>query len=265
MADSIEELKHKVAQSSRILAMMGLVKDTLGHVSVRIPGTEDQMLVRCRGPQEAGLTFCVDDDVRRTDFNGNGSDLEGGYFSPGEVSIHGESMRLRSEVNCVIHAHPPGALMCGIGGVEFRPIIGSYDGGFTIEHSISGTPIFPHAYLISRPELAHRLIYFMGKHNVCVMKGHGVTITGTSVEDATIRALKFESMCRIHWQLALAGRAPQDVSIETLNENAKRMGESRSATGLSERTPTMVWDYYVRMSELTNGVPLSLGVPDLMI
>ncbi len=262
MADSIEELKHKVALSCKILAMMGLVKDILGHVSVRIPGTEE-MLVRCRGPQESGLLFTIDDDVRRTDFSGKGPDLAGGYFAPGETPIHGESLRLRPNVNCVIHAHPPGALMVGVGKVAMRPIIGSYDGGFTIEHTVNGMPLFPHAYLISRPELAHRMLHHMGNHHVCIMKGHGVTITGASVEDATIRALRFESACRIHWQLALAGREPDDVSGETMNEFALRLAAPPS--GLSERTASMTWNYYVRLLETRASVPVSVGVGDLMI
>lgn len=262
MADSIEELKHKVALSCKILAMMGLVKDILGHVSVRIPGT-DEMLVRCRGPQEAGLLFTTDDDVRRTDFSGEGPDLAGGYFAPGETPIHGESLRLRPNVNCVIHAHPPGALMVGVGKVAMRPIIGSYDGGFTIEHTVNGMPLFPHAYLIQRPELAHRMLHYMGNHHVCIMKGHGVTITGSSVEDATLRALRFETACRIHWQLALAGREPDDVSVETMNEYAQRLAAPRS--GLSERTGNMTWNYYVRLLESRASVPVSVGVGDLMI
>ena len=98
---------------------------------------------------------------------------------------------------CVIHAHPPGALLCGVAGIELRPIIGSYDGGFTIWNSLRGVPLFPHAYLINRPELAHRLIAFMGEKDVCMMRGHGITVTGRTVEQATIRAVQFEAMCRM--------------------------------------------------------------------
>ena len=36
MADSIDDLRTKIAQSCRILALTGLVRDTLGHVSVRL-------------------------------------------------------------------------------------------------------------------------------------------------------------------------------------------------------------------------------------
>lgn len=263
MAESNEDLRHKVALSCRILAAMGLVKDILGHVSVRLPGA-DEMLVRCRHQtDERGLIFTTDDDIRRTDFAGEGADLAGQYFSPGEVSIHGESLRLRPEIGCVIHAHPPGALMCGLGGVELRPILGAYDGGFTFHHTLAGVPVFPHGYLISRPELAHRMIAFMGPRNVCIMKGHGVTITGRTVEETTIRALRFEAMCRIAWQLALAGKTADDVSPDTANEFSRRTGDVSS--GLTSSTADMTWRYYVAMVESGVEPPVSVGVGDIEI
>ena len=61
----------KVATASRILGMLGLVRESTGHVSARIPGT-DEMWVRCRGGDENGLVFTGLHNVRRTDFDGEG-------------------------------------------------------------------------------------------------------------------------------------------------------------------------------------------------
>src|SRR4051812_28978313 len=76
MADQLEELRSKVALSCRILALTGLMRDTLGHVSVRIPDS-DEMFIRCRGEVESGLLFTTLDDIRRVNFEGKGPDLEG--------------------------------------------------------------------------------------------------------------------------------------------------------------------------------------------
>ena len=48
MADRADDLRFKVATSSRILGMQGLVRESTGHVSARIPG-KDEMWIRCRG------------------------------------------------------------------------------------------------------------------------------------------------------------------------------------------------------------------------
>ncbi|MCM2532886.1 class II aldolase/adducin family protein [Neobacillus pocheonensis] len=56
MSDSLNTLREKVAIFCRILAMEGLVDETLGHVSVRIPNT-DEMFIRCRGEEENGVRY----------------------------------------------------------------------------------------------------------------------------------------------------------------------------------------------------------------
>ena len=68
MADELDELRWKVATACRILGMQGLVRESTGHVSARIPGT-DEMFVRCRGGDERGLLFTDVDNVRRVDFD----------------------------------------------------------------------------------------------------------------------------------------------------------------------------------------------------
>ena len=133
MEEPLEELRSKIALSCRILAMMGLVKEITGHVSARIPGSEE-MFIRCRGVDEYGLPFTTVDSVQRVDLEGNGPDAsrcgqmrQVNYEVPAEFPIHGEILRARPEMSCVIHAHPPGILLCGMAGVELRPIFGAFD------------------------------------------------------------------------------------------------------------------------------------------
>ncbi|HHY66273.1 MAG TPA: hypothetical protein GX517_03585, partial [Alicyclobacillus sp.] len=76
MQDWIKEMKEKVATACRILAMEGLMDGVLGHVSVRIPDSQD-MLIRCRGPEESGVAYTTSDVVRRVGFDGLSDDLQG--------------------------------------------------------------------------------------------------------------------------------------------------------------------------------------------
>lgn len=52
----LEQLQRNVALSSRILAMMGLIEETRGHVSVRSP-ENNGMYIQCRTKTESGLLF----------------------------------------------------------------------------------------------------------------------------------------------------------------------------------------------------------------
>ncbi len=235
MSDPTEDLQGKVALSCRILAMEGLVQDILGHVSARTPG-RDEMWIRCRSEDEQGVRYTTVDAVRKVDFDGNGADLKSRYQVPNELPIHGEIFKKRESVGCVIHAHPKEALICGIAGLEFRPIFGAYNIPAT-RMAIDGIPIFERSYLVNRAELAAPLIEAMGEKNICVMKGHGITVTGKTIEEATVRALNFNTLARVTLQVAHTGRRAPDITAQDI-ERLPDLG--------STFNDLWVWRYYLK-------------------
>src|SRR5438094_3669400 len=157
---AVDELQHNVATSCRILGMLGLVSGTTGHVSARIPGS-DQMWIRCRGGDEYGLMFTDLHNIRRVDFDGRGPGLDELHASPNETAIHGEIYRAHPEVQAVVHAHPPYALLCGITGLEFRPVFGAFDPS-ALNIALKGVPVYPRAITITNPQLAADMLKVMG-------------------------------------------------------------------------------------------------------
>jgi ribulose-5-phosphate 4-epimerase/fuculose-1-phosphate aldolase len=235
MAEPTGELREKVALSCRILAMEGLVDGIVGHVSARIAGT-DEMWIRCRSPEEEGVRYTTVDAIRRVDFDGEGPHKGEHYQVPNELSIHGEIYKRRPEVTCVIHAHPKEALICGITELEFRPIYGAFNiPGMRM--ALEGIPAFPRSYLVTRPELAAPLIEVMGEKSICLMKGHGITVTGKTVEEATVRALNFNTLAKATLQVAQTGRRAADISPDDIAK-LPDLG--------STFNDTWVWRYYVR-------------------
>lgn len=235
MADPIEELREKVALSCRILAMEGLAEGILGHVSARIPD-RDEMWIRCRSQQEQGVRYTTVDAIRRVDFNGKGSLMGEQYEVPKELAIHGEIYKKRSEVGCVIHAHPGEALICGITDLELRPIFGAFNIP-AMRLALAGVPVFPRSFLVTRPELAAPMIDIMGEKQICLMRGHGITVTGKTVEEATVRALNFNILATTTLQVALTGRKAPDISPEDIAE-LPNLG--------STFNDLWVWRYYAR-------------------
>lgn len=264
MQDPQEELRSKVALSCRILAMMGLVKEITGHVSARIPGS-DQMFIRCRGVDEYGLPFTSTEAVQRVDFDGDGPDAsrfgrmgEVNYEVPAEFPIHGEILRARPEVNCVIHAHPPGILLCGIADVELRPIIGTFDVDAMLLAE-EGIPVFPSSRLITSSEIAAPLVTVMGDKNVCILKAHGIAVAGRSVEEATVRAIKLESLARVSWEVAKSGRQAPDISREDIDGFvlSRQLHETDRPYAAN-----WIWRYYVKMLQEGRRIPndIALGI-----
>jgi 3,4-dihydroxyphthalate decarboxylase len=151
------------------------------------------------------------------DYDGRGVDLVGRYEVPKELPIHGEIYKSRSEVGCVIHAHPPSALICGISELEFKPIFGAYNMP-AMRMALQGIPVYPRSVLVTRPDLAAQMIEIMGDNNVCLMKGHGITVTGKTVEETTVRAINFHILAQVTLEVARLGISAATLPPEDIAE-----------------------------------------------
>jgi 3,4-dihydroxyphthalate decarboxylase len=211
----VPELRDAVARACRILAMEGVADGVLGHVSVRIG--DGRMLIRGRGPGEHGLLFTTIDDIRLVDFSGAGDDPAAGYAMANELPIHGETLRTRPQVNAVVHAHPPAATACGIAGLELRPIVGAYNIP-AMRLAAGGIPVYPRSVLIRTPGLARDMLACMGDRPACVLRGHGVTVTGETLEQAVVRTLNIEALAAVTLAAAPGGHPAPDIPAEDIAE-----------------------------------------------
>ncbi|WP_370326633.1 class II aldolase/adducin family protein [Euzebya sp.] len=208
-------LRETVATACRVLAREGLVSGILGHVSARTD--DDELLIRCRGPQERGLRRSDPDEVWRVSTDARPVDLPDGFALPKEVHIHTALMRRRPEVGAVVHAHPPAALLYGLAGERVRPVIGAYNIP-ALRLALGGVPVYPRSVLISRPELGEELAEAMGSRDVCVMRGHGIAVTGETVEQAVVRAINLDVLLDLTVKLVALGVTPDAVPPTDLAE-----------------------------------------------
>jgi 3,4-dihydroxyphthalate decarboxylase len=215
MAEDGPELRERVATSCRILAGRGLVNGVLGHVSARV--AEDELIIRCRGPEERGLAFTEAADVWRLRLDGTRLDVPDGWSPPNELPIHTELMRRRPDVAAVIHAHPFEALLCGLAALPIRPVFGAYNIP-AMRLALDGVPVYTRPILITRPELAAEMVEAMGGRPVCVLAGHGITVAAASIEDATVLAVDLHTLLTVTVDLARLGANPPDISDEDLAE-----------------------------------------------
>jgi len=210
----LAELRCTVALACRVLAHAGLAQDVLGHVSVRT-GTST-LLVRCRGPQESGLLFTTPRDVHEVGLDGP-YELPEGYHVPAELPIHVETLRARPEVIAVVHAHPTALVTADLAGLALRPIVGAFNIPATAM-ARDGVPVYPRGVLIRRADLAREMLAAMGGAPACVLRGHGLTATGSSVQEAVVRALNLESLAGVILAAAQAGGRPADLPGADLAE-----------------------------------------------
>ena len=203
----MSDLREDVALACRVLARAGLASASLGHVSARTGA--GGIVVRGRGPHDAGLLFTGPDAVRAVDPTAPAAD--DGWTLPHELPIHLSLYRARPEIGSVVHVHAPAAFLCGLAGLELRPVFGAFDIP-AARLALTGVPVFPRAALITRAELGDELAAAMEGADVCLMRGHGITAVGPTVAAATARALALEQLARVTVDLARLGARPAVLS-----------------------------------------------------
>jgi 3,4-dihydroxyphthalate decarboxylase len=207
-ADLLYGLRVKLATACRVLGRRRLVDGVLGHVSARVD--DGRMLVRCRGPEERGVALTDPDDIRLVDFDGHHLEASDGWQVPKELPIHAGVLRADAAAGAVVHAHPRSALLCGLAGLRLAPVFGAYN--IPAMHlAIGGVPVYERSVLISRHDLAEEMVAAMGGRRAVLLRGHGITVAGDTVEQATVRAVDLEELCRITVALARLGANADDV------------------------------------------------------
>jgi ribulose-5-phosphate 4-epimerase/fuculose-1-phosphate aldolase len=207
-----QELVDKLVLANRILYQQGIV-DGLGHVSVRHDSEPDVFLLSCnRAP---GMV--VKEDIVCYDYDGNAlyENAERPYL---ERFIHAEIYRSRPDVVSIVHSHSPSVIPFGATAVPLRPIYhmaGFLGGGtayFDISDKSGNTDM-----LIRNSALGKNLADSLKGHSCVLMRGHGSTTVGNSVEQAVFRAVYAEINAKLQLQAQTIG------PVKFLNEEEAQM------------------------------------------
>jgi ribulose-5-phosphate 4-epimerase/fuculose-1-phosphate aldolase len=235
----ISKLRERVAQACRILGKLNLTKEPSGHVSARVP-SEDKVLIKARGPDESGLRFVSARDIISVDFNGKKVAGDDGLESPQEVFIHTWLYKTRPDVQCVVHVHPLTVVLFTICNKPLLPLYGAYDPS-GLRLLVEGLASYPRSITVSNEKLGEEFAQAMGNKSACLMRGHGITSAGPSVEEATLTAIKLNDAAVINYQAALLG-TPQAIPQEDIDI---MVGKSRA--GSKSVHANSNWRYYCKL------------------
>ena len=223
-------LVDKLVLANRILYRQGVV-DGFGHVSVRHDQSSDHfLLARNMAP---GLVRR--EDIVTFDLDGAALDAAGRRVYL-ERFIHAEIYRARPDVQAVVHSHSPNVIPFGVTGTSLQPVF--HMSGFLAEGSalfeirdVAGDTDM----LISNGSLGVALAAALGSRSTVLMRGHGSTVVGASLEQAVYRAIYAEVNARLQTQARQLG----EVTYLNANEAAK-------AAAINDTQLPRVWELWAR-------------------
>ena len=230
MTPAHPDLVAKLAMANRILYDQAVV-DGFGHASVRHDKSPGHfLLARNMAP---GLVRT--DDIMTFDLDGNALDAQGRRVYS-ERFIHGEIYRARPDVHAVVHSHSPSVIPFAVTRQPLRPVfhmsgfLGSGTALFDIRDFAGDTDM-----LVSSNELGVALAGTLGARSAVLMRGHGSTVVGVSLEQAVYRAIYAEVNARLQLQAMGLG----DVTYLSEQEAAK-------ATVANDTQLARVWELWSR-------------------
>ena len=217
-----------MAIASRVLARHQVL-DAFGHVSARSDRNPDHfVMTRSLAPELATPADMMEFDI---DSEAVGGDTRKPFV---ERYIHGEIYRTRPEVMAIVHSHAMSVIPFGITGAALRPVyhMGSFlhsgapvwdirdKGGDTdmlIRNPALGVALAQalgpqtcvlmrgHGSTVSNRYLGRALADTLGRCACALMRGHGFVAVGSSIAEATFRAIYTDGNARIQLQAESLG------------------------------------------------------------
>jgi HCOMODA/2-hydroxy-3-carboxy-muconic semialdehyde decarboxylase len=218
----------KLVLANRILYDQGVV-DGFGHVSVR----HDQSPAHFLLARNMAPALVRRDDIVTFDFDGNALDANGRRVYL-ERFIHGEIYRARPDVHAVVHSHSPSVIPFGVTRQPLRPVfhmsgfLGQGTALFDIRDAAGDTDM-----LVSNAALGKALAASLGARSTVLMRGHGSTVVGASIEQAIYRAIYAEVNAKLQMQAIGLGE------VTYLNEQ-----EAARAMATNDTQLARVWELW---------------------
>lgn len=213
MADTVEQAIEKLVVANRIL-YGERVLDAYGHISTRSPANPERFyMARSMAPGLVNASDILEFDMKGQPVVANGHEVYSERF------IHAAVMAARPEINSVVHSHAEAVLPFAVSkSTRLRAVVHTcgFLGG-------KGVPVFEIRdvkgdatnLLVCDMESGDALAASLGAENLVLMRGHGMTVTGRTIEVAVFQSVFAAVNARIQFTAMQMGEVEYLSAGET--------------------------------------------------
>ncbi len=193
-----------LAQAIRIVTHAGVMHAS-GHIAARDGDDPNVMWINSRKASRSTLTA---GDIVPVDLR-TGKRIGEGDEAPSEFHIHRAIFNARPDVQAICHTHPDYVVALSIAGKTLHPVHPA--GGFLPESA----PLFDDANLINTEARGEAVARVLGQSCVAVLRGHGIVVVASSVEEVVMRTISAEDNARYQYIASAIGE-PKIIRGEEL-------------------------------------------------
>ncbi len=204
------QIKKKIVSYAKLAQSRGYTVASEGNISVRLP--DNNIIIT---PTRMVKDFISTEDLVVIDINGN--QIEGSAKATTERFTHCEIYKKRTDIQCIIHAHPVYTVLMTVLG--FKP----FDNVFLSEAAMFLKNVSMARFAKpSTTEGAEVVSEVCADSDVIIIDKHGSFTCGKDLETAFILLEILEKYCRMYYLATLSGKAIQYID-PTIVEELKRV------------------------------------------
>jgi ribulose-5-phosphate 4-epimerase/fuculose-1-phosphate aldolase len=221
------EARVELAAFYRIVHRNGWSQLVNNHITLKVPGTEDEFLLNPHGLSYDEVTASSlmkinskGDIVLQPD-HGMGINYTG-------FVIHGAIHTARPELHCIVHTHTIAGI--AVSTLECGLLMLNNSALFLVDqvayHDYEG----PALNLAER----ERLLRNMGNKDTMVLRNHGLLACGRTVAEAFLNLHSMETACKIQMDVLASGKPVVQMSDAAIAAMRRAMGEYRKSGNIGK-------------------------------
>jgi len=223
-----------LAASYRLVAHFGWEDLVFTHITMRVPGAEDQFLINPYGVFFDEITAS---SLVKIDLHGNTVGESAFPVNPAGFVIHSAIHAARHDAKCVMHTHTPSGIAVAAQQAGLLPI--SQHSIFVLSslgyHDFEGPA--------TRDDEKPRLVAALGDNAHLILRNHGLLTVGETVADAFVAMHYLEMSCAIQVRAQSGGAELIPVGKEIIDAaHAQSPSSPRRRSGRGE----LVWPGLLR-------------------
>jgi len=229
-----------LAACYRLLVRYGWEDLVFTHITVRVPGADDQFLINPYGLFFDEITAS---SLVKIDLQGKKLDDSPHGVNPAGFVIHSAIHAARHDARCVLHTHTVSGIAVSAQREGLLPIS---------QHAMSVIPSLGyHDFegIATRDDEKPRLVADLGDRTSLILRNHGLLTVGETIADAFIAMYYLEASCAIQVRAQSGGgeliSVPKEI-METGYAEAERAQRRRGGAG------AIVWPGLLRRLDRTD-------------
>jgi ribulose-5-phosphate 4-epimerase/fuculose-1-phosphate aldolase len=216
---------------------------------MRLPTNPELFAVKGRGYAVDALHSIRPEDMVIVDLEGRKVDGPVGSTPPFEVKMHSSILKTHPDVISVTHVHPHYTILATTLLKRLRPM--NQEGIDIVRNEL---PMWNHVKTVQTDEEGMEVANLIGDSKALLLRGHGATTVGKSLEESVMNMLHLEEQAKMnYWAFSSMGADHPYIEDELIDEMTNRP----SLAELPHFKPLLppgwrprvggVWQYYSRV------------------